>query len=552
MKRRILYFSEHNLQAYQVYKQTCLSIQTFENTPEGIADFVSYLLTDKNIPICCLMDTLQEEFHAATIPHILGKDRQNLLIHRKKRLFDRIDYTYATLQGREITGRGDDKVLFSALSNIDILQPWLELILAHKIPVVGIYSVPILSQILLKYLPKNKHYLMVVPSTPLNTHAMYGLRQSFFIEQGLQFSRLSALSEFDINHIIEQIKKTERYLVNSRLLPHNEKMTVLLLDNTQISGILYNHDNLTIERITLESLADKMGLIEFDKPLYLHHLLVYYLATHRIKNHYARTQDIRYYLYRLFNRGLKLVASSLVLVALAITSGYAYQSWQVWLSGNKTSVDIEVTKAELARKRAELPQLTTDIVVIRNVVDVGRYVQSQQLSPQLVLQRISEVLTQSDHLSFEQKGHLQLERMEWGVGDNLGQIFEGETTAKEVPVAPPPPPIRPAFGQMSLSSRFTPPPTKPATPETYVEAIRVHGKIEPFDGNYPQARALFNLVIQALSQQKEWTVTPLVSPYDTNPQSRLQGQIGQTQKSTPQAPFAFEIQIKHPYARKTS
>ncbi|MDD2814623.1 MAG: hypothetical protein PHP00_02655 [Thiotrichaceae bacterium] len=551
MKRRILYFSENNLQAYQVENKACILLKVFNNHEQDITDFVSYLLSDKNIPICCLIDTLQEEFHPITIPHVLGKDRQHLLSYRKKRLFDRVDYTYAVIQGREQSGRGDDKVLFAALSNLELLQPWLELILSHKVPLVGIYSVPLLSQNVLKLLMSAKHCLLVIPSSPLNTHATYGLRQSFFVEQGLQFSRLSALTEFDAETIIDQIKKTERYLINSRLLPHNEKLNTILLNNGQITGLDTLKLDVSFEIMSLESIAEKIGLTVFNSPLYLHHLIIYYLATHRVKNQYARIQDIRYYLYRLFNRGLKIAAFGLVAWSAVLASSSLYQSWQVWLNGSQTSAQIELTRAELARKRAELPQLTTDIVIIRNVVDVGRYLQSQQVSPQLMLQLISEMLKKSDELSDSQKEQLQIERIEWGIGDSLGQIFEGEVPKEAVAPPPPPPPTRNAFGQASLSNRIAPLPVKPAVTE-YLEAIRVHGKIEPFDGNYPRARALFNQMIQLLTQQKAWTVTPLIAPYNITPKTRVQGGGAAVQKILPQAPFAFEIQLKHPYAKKSS
>lgn len=550
MKRRILYFSENNLQAYQLINNACVLLKTFNNNEADIEDFEKYLLSDKNVPICCLVDTLQEEFHSLTIPHVLGKDRQHLLNNRKKRLFDRIDYTYAVIQGRESSGRGDDKVLFAALSNLELLQPWLERILAHKVPLTGIYSVPLLSHVVLKSLMPTKHCLLVAPSSPLNTHASYGLRQSFFIEQALQFSRLSALTDFDAHTIVEQIKKTERYLINSRLMPHNEKLGTLLLNNGQISGVEQAKFDDTYEVLSLESIAQKLGLSISNHPLYLHHLIIHYLATHRVKNQYARIQEIRYYLYRLFNRGLKIAAFGLVAWSAMLASSSLYQSWKVWLNASKTSAQIELTRAELARKRAELPQLTTDIVMIRNVVDVGRYLQSQQLSPQVILQAISEVLKKSDELSESQKEQLQIERIEWGTGENLGLIFEGEAPKEVAPPPPPPPPTRNAFGQASLSSRIAPQPVKPVVTE-YVEAIRVHGKIEPFDGNYPQARALFSQVIQLLNQQKVWTITPLVAPYNITPKVRVQGSSN-APKTAPQAPFAFEIQLKHPYAKKTS
>jgi len=181
MKKHILYQSDDELQAFWIVGKKITKSQCFQKVSNGEAEFSQYLKRHAKTPIYWLIDTKQETYQTTLMPHVLGKEHRELMAHKVKRLFDQTVYTYGIVQGREMQGRRDDRVLFIA-----------NVITRHKVPLVGIYSLPLLTQNLLKYLPQS-YYTLLVTYTPQSNQPA-GLRQSFFIQQKLQFSRLIPLN----------------------------------------------------------------------------------------------------------------------------------------------------------------------------------------------------------------------------------------------------------------------------------------------------------------------------------------------------------------------
>lgn len=154
MSKRILYLTDYELRALQIKGKTLIEVQRFQLTNNGDTEFANYLGQDPKTPIYWLVETTQEEYQTQVVPHVQGWDRRNLIIQRKKRLFNNTPYTYGVVQGRDTQGAPSiqrqgpqkklDRTLFTALTNPKFLQPWLNLIIAHKVPLVGIYSVALL------------------------------------------------------------------------------------------------------------------------------------------------------------------------------------------------------------------------------------------------------------------------------------------------------------------------------------------------------------------------------------------------------------------------
>ncbi len=81
-----------------------------------------------------------------------------LLLDRKlNQMFRGTPFRHAVVLDRESAGRRDDRVLYTSITNPELLTPWLDLLDAARAPLVGIYSAPLLSARLLKPLgqPQN-------------------------------------------------------------------------------------------------------------------------------------------------------------------------------------------------------------------------------------------------------------------------------------------------------------------------------------------------------------------------------------------------------------
>jgi hypothetical protein len=579
MSKRILYLSDYELRVLQAKGKTLTEVQQFQISRNGETEFANYLSRDPKTPIHWLVDTTSEEYHATLVPHVLGLDRRNLIAQRKKRLFEGTPYTYGVVQGRGAQEqRKNDRALFTALTNSDFLQPWLNLIIAHKVPLLGIYSLPLKSEHLLKYLPKAPYTLLVAQAPQINSHSLAGLRQSFFINQKLQYSRLISLNTLNpqeyAEHVLKQITLIQRHLESEQMLPQTELpeplSVVILTDTPLLSGFntLPNYDTTALNLHVLDSreLAHKIGLNgkgkkgkgrenrdigrrergdrKEERALYLYDLVAFQLSRSLYTpNHYATTADLRYFIYR-------KVRQALYFTSVLLLSGATAASWvtlektaKLLQQNQETASKIAKLQAKLEQLRKKEPQglpLDIDIELLSSVVNVGRRLKARHLSPRLAWVKLSHVLSQQKH------SKVFIERLEWGIGHVATEIFQSDLKS----------PLEKSDNDTEDSEN---PLDKIDPAKNFIEGMRLHGKIHPFK-NYRKALQTFKQFVKDLRKQpkdlhkppkdfwKIWKIKVLLAP---STPTELQGKIGTTQQ-TDKAPFIIDILIEHPYAKKPS
>ncbi len=503
MSKRIIYQSDHELLALEV-KTVIQQIQLKNET-----EFNNYLTNDPKTPIYWLIDTVKEEYQMASLPHVLGKDRNDLIRHKKKRLFKNNSYSYAVVQDRDKQGRKDDLILFTAISNSEILQPWLNLILAYKVPLVGIYSVPILSQQLFNLLPKADYTLLVTDNPSIETRPG-SIRQSFFRKQKLQFSRLIPLhvstpQEY-ASYVLRQITITQHYLENNRLLP--EELSIIILttaDKCQACETLNSNTvNLNLQFTDSQALANQLN----SKELSLQNFIVtLFTRSWQVKNHYAKVADRLYLLHRR-GRIIMYLISVLILAGTIVAGGFIVQdTLKVKQKGQNFLTKANIVQEELEQlRRKELPDLPFRSELIVSIVDVGLRLQAKHISPKATWEKLSMVLNAHSRLI--------LNKLEWEVANFPNEIFKDNNTQE-------------------VAADFQP-------KQYFVEGVRVHGEIAD-SKSYKEISHIFNKFVHDLSQH--WQVKILQQPYNTN--RKLQKRSEETK-----APFIVEILIPHSYSHE--
>ena len=548
MYKRFLYISDHELFVYHVAKNKQIQKLCLPNDEASSAEIIRYLEQNTHIPISVIVDSIQEQYHIARLPHVFGKDRSDLWYHKKKRLFEDTPYTYATIQDREPDGRKDDKVLFSAIMKPLVIQPWLKLINQFKIPIKAVSSLPILSEKLLKYLPKSPYTLLVVHTPRISAHCSHGLRQSFFMKQKLQLSRLTPLNistteqESYSHYVIGQIIKTQQYLENSNVLPAGTRLQVVILTETRLLSTLNNQlrtrqlPDLQFHLIDIREFAYQMGLRTEHTSLFLHQLVGHQLLRHLFNNHYGNWQDRRYFLFQNI-RTATYVASILFLASAATAGGFIlHDAWQMRKQGENVQSTVEKRESELRQLQSIAPNLPFEPVYIRNIVDVGQHLKTQDVSPKSILIKVSQVLNDYPKLI--------VSRLEWGIGSGSETIFASynEVNEDEVEKKRETPDPRATLFRNPRMRIFIP--TVEETPDNFLEGVRLHGKISPFDGDYRQTLRMYNQFVDALKlKDNRWKINKIQLPY----KKVLQGSIGRDSQEE-DVPFAIEILIEHAYA----
>ncbi len=411
--KRILYLNDNLLTVYHVQNKQLYELHRLQAADDtDLAIFEDYLASDVRTPLVWLLDTALEEYQQITQPHVTGGERKALLNRRLQRLFDRAAYTHTVFQGRETKGRGDDRFLLLAMNNAeDLLQPWLKHIKASGVPLQAICSVPLLTQRLLRYFPQSK-YSLVVSQAPLAPNLpTENIRQSFFLNDQLQFSRLTPLTLQDkskyAEHLLTQIMRTERYLTTTRVLPTGQNLNVFILSNPPYFDYLANYleqhpnDTESIQLIAVDELAEYLG-VQFDAPqLNLQHLLLHLVGKKTPRNHYARPDDRQFYRYRQTRFGLYFLSVLLAFSFLAAGGRLGYEVWKEQKENALIDRRIQGVRVEMINIDDSVGELSdAELLSITPVTQIGKSLENQQYWPNLPLRRISQIFSNSQYHDF--------------------------------------------------------------------------------------------------------------------------------------------------------
>ncbi|MDP2759559.1 MAG: hypothetical protein Q8O64_04025 [Sideroxyarcus sp.] len=321
MARTLLFLSAETFQAHVRQRDGSAVVHEFSNDADGRGQFDA-LLEQHRHPLLLLVDIIEEDFHLESIPHLIGPSRRALIDRKFEQYYRTTPFRQATLVKRQSEGRRDDEYLFSALTNPQRISPWLDILHAHKIPLVGIYSVPNISASLLEGI-ESEHILL------LTWGKLAGLRQTYFHNKRLLFSRLIPIAGDAtlIDAISAETPRTQQYLKSLSLPPAGEVLDVYILchagDKAQLQTLLENERDLNLHYLDLNEFAQrnkcKHEFIDSDSTL----LLLDQLARKTPAAHYGSAAHTHYYLLWQLRRIIYVLAATIALGGL-LWSALAY------------------------------------------------------------------------------------------------------------------------------------------------------------------------------------------------------------------------------------
>jgi len=237
---RILLLTRQGLAAFTWQRDIPLPDAFFPSDTEGLASFEEYLAAAPETPLYLVVDCLEEDFRSEAIPPVHGRNRRLLIARKLTQFFRTTPYRTATLQGREKGGRRNFMVLFSALTNNELLAPWHETIMRKQGILKGIVSAATLMELFAGFpelgLDRTPHLLLV------NVEAANGLRQTYLQNGRLLFSRLIQRSIFgddDLPTVVEtEGLHIRQYLERLRLLPRDQPLdTQVYAPDQELSAV---------------------------------------------------------------------------------------------------------------------------------------------------------------------------------------------------------------------------------------------------------------------------------------------------------------------------
>jgi len=473
----LLLLSTNHLHAQHMVDGKIAAQHDFFDTVDDKASFAEFL-NPINCPAYLLTDLIEEDFRLETIPYLRGNSHRALVQRKFDQFYRGTPFQQATLLQRQKTGRRDSEMLFSALTNPGLITPWVDILLGHQIPLVGIYSVPQISAPLIQDNPSN-HLLLIT------WNKFAGLRETYFSSHRLQISRLTPISK-DLDFqgaVIEELGRTYQYLKSLSMLPAGQVLDVRIVghnhDLTQLQTRLPKSADMRYDFVDLAALAKQLKIDTPTQDSDSNQIFLRQLAAQQPKSQYGNAEHTHYFSLWQLRRGLFWTSCALVTCSML----WAIQT--TFLRDTPGHMTVDAIKRqtldvqnEIKLIQQQLPKTDVPATDIKAAVIALRTLQQRSVPPQQFLAPLSHVM--------DKYSRIQLDDLAWQV------------SATE-PVAP------------NTMAEFS------------AEVITLKGHSDDASGNYRLALDYLDKFQHALEAQG-YQVTVVTRPLDVSPKGNLSDQ----------------------------
>lgn len=491
-------------------------LEQFVHDEKGLADFREFLAPHSNVPVLVMVDAIEEDYRFETLPHSWGAERAQMVSRKLKQHYRNTPYIGAWLQGREAGKRRDDRYLFAALTNPDIVLDWLRVINGQELPLAGVYLLPMVSAALLDKLQVKAPNLLVA------AQHTGGLRLTFFRDRQFRLSRLTrgdgAKTTDPVRLFAGEISNTRLYLHALRTATLDEHLTVLLIDRNDeleevAATIIQDNPALDCVRVGSAELASRLQmdpqmLASTPDALYLQ-LLGLQRPTSNIAPASGTTG------YRRYRASRMIYATCAGLGALAAlwTVVNGWQAYRVNSQAAEVAKQIAVQDTQYQQITRQFPPAPTTGENLKRAVEVAHAVKEKARDPTPMMAVVSQALQQSPNVVLREFG------WRYGLSAIEKGTSEGAVTATALaPGAPPPARKQSAY---------------------------VSGEIRPFRGDYRAAiDTITGLAARLRAHPAVADVRTTKMPLNVSPKAVLSGTTLDSPTQTVTAEFEIVVVFK--------
>jgi hypothetical protein len=398
MAKHFLYLTNDRLIAMQWNRGRIVARESFPPGEVSLASFATYIAQYKHLPTYVITDLVDEDFRIDTIPHLRGTDQASVLSRKLGQLYRASGYRHAVIQGREVEGRRDDRVLLHAITNAELLKPWLLVLESASVPIEGIYSSAVLSSRLLTRLNLAAPHTLLVTIVP-----DFGLRQTYFQNGHVKFSRITPIV-YDEGQsvgslIAAETYRTWQYLDSLRHFNAGEVLEVCMLiharDQDMIADAIRPPPQLRYRFIDIEDAAKRVKLATPPTSSHAETLLTHVYADSALQNHFAEPTLRRFATYRRARMALY------ALTATVLTVGVVGTAFNLSEAANVSSA-IAARDSELGRLQTEFQSINASIRAEKAASQVVRdtsqffndQIRPQPAAPVAMLSELSTVMSE--------------------------------------------------------------------------------------------------------------------------------------------------------------
>lgn len=427
----LIYLSSASVSVAVTRSGRVTAITHFDNDEGGVSAFRSDLGKWKGLPAFVLVDATEEDYRFETLPHASGTDREQMVARKLRQHYRGSPFTSALLVGRDNTKRRDDRFLFCALTNAEIVSPWLDTLRAADQPVAGVFLLPMVLPQLVTGIQEKSHNLLIVDA--LQT----GIRLSFFKDSSFRLSRLSRVDGAAnlAKAVHDEVGNTRLYLHALRAATLDEQVTVLLLDTGNrlepaAQTITTDNPSLSCTRMIGQDIAAKLRfdaemLQQYPETLYL------LLLARRLPASNLASPSVTTLFRRLRNRQRLFIASAVTAaVGLLWTGGNLFRQFELDAERNSTVQRTARVNADYQAATRQFPAAPTSSENLRRTTELADRLTATARMPDKMYAVLSRAL--------EADASLTLRQIEWqyASGDISGASSTAYGPASATPPAP--------------------------------------------------------------------------------------------------------------------
>jgi hypothetical protein len=362
----------------------------------GVSDFDQHVSGMAPLPTHVFTDLADEDFRLDTVPHVSGRDRAAVIARKLAQIFRTTPYRYAQMQGREAEGRRDDRVMYTALTNPDLLRPWIEVLDRHKVPLEGVYSTAVFSERLLEELDLDFAHTLLVTFTPGEA-----MRQTYFKKNEIKFSRLTPLDMEPGQglgaFVSEETLRTWQYLDSLRHFSPDDRLEVCMLvhatDRALVQPELRDFAQLQYNLIDMDQASMKLALKPPPLDSTIEEVIVHLYLLRRAPNHFASEEMRRHATLRRVRIGIKQASAAILAGGIAWGGWHVYQAFQGSEASQRVGQQVASLDAESESIVRSTPSLGVGGSTMRDTVAFyNSWIRSFPKLPEFV-EPVSKVLT---------------------------------------------------------------------------------------------------------------------------------------------------------------
>jgi hypothetical protein len=500
--KSFLYFTSRRVIAYSWTKGELQRESIFSFNDEGVAEFAKYVAGAGKSLFYLLADFVEEDFAQENIPHLRGKDRRAVLARKLSQRYRDTTLAIALSLGIEAHGgRREERILYTAFTNTQQLQPWIAALRSREARVAGVFTVALVSAEVGKRVGfKAPRYLIV-------SLQQAGLRQTYIENGRMRFSRLGRVDFSNPRSIAENCAlesgRIQQYLVNTHVLPREAPaLDVLVLAPSEYKA-LYDDackgtSQLRFHVLDLDQVGRDAGLIAAPEETLAEGLFLHFLAKFPAGEQFADDGLRRF--YHLWRARVGMVAAGAAVFAFCLVFS-GLKLLEIYQIDRQVEIDRQQqarASQEYARLQTGFPETPTTSENLKVIVRNYQTLLRQSAYPGDMLVGISRALATLPQV--------ELDKIDWDSGAG---------------------PKLPAGPEASRTPPAATVPAAPANAEFQAQTAEISGRLLlPRASDYRTITVLVNQFAEALRKQSGMEVVSTRLPFDINAEKSITGDIG--------------------------